>query len=1075
MRKILALVAVFMLYSAWSMAQTKTITGKVTDQQGNPVPFATIKVKGTTKGVAADAQGNFTLQAQPNDVLLVTAVSYGDIELTVGNESNVSAVLQGQNNLSEVVVTALGIRRQKNTLPYAAQQIAGEDISKVRTGNAATALSGKISGLQIIQGNGIGGSTNIVIRGAKSLTGNNQALFVVDGVPIDNSNNNANGTNRGNPNISQTTGRGGYDYGNAAADINPDDIESINVLKGAAATALYGSRAANGVIMVTTKKAKRGLGVTINSGIIVGRIDKSTFPKYQNQYGAGYSDPYQKDGFLYFDANGDGTKDLVVPTSEDASYGVKFDPNLMVYHWDAFDPNGPNYLKPKPWVAAQNNPSEFYETAVSTNNNVSLDAASDKGSIKLGFTRNDEHGVLPNSRITKNIINFGSSYNITDKLVISASANYSKVDGKGRYGTGYDGLNLNQNFRQWYQTNVDIKEQEQAYFRNSQNVTWNWSDPSTPAGLRPIYTDNYYWTRYQNFSKDNRSRIFGNIALNYRATDWLSFLARVTVDNYSELLEERIAVGSTDIPEYSRFDRTYNETNYDLIANFDKDITNDINLKALAGINLRRNSIKSSFAITSGGLNVPGLYTIANSKGTIPAPVETDQPKAVDGYFGGVTLGYRDFITLDATLRRDRSSTLPVGDNAYNYYAISGSWLFSHHMVNVPWISSGKLRLNYATVGNDAPWGSLKDVYDQPNPFGGSVLFSLPNTKNNSALVPERTNSREIGLEMSFFRNRLGFDVSYYHTNTINQIIPVAVSTTTGYSSKFVNAGDIENKGIELSMFGTPVRTQDFSWNINLNWTRNRNKVLELYGESQNLQLGAFQGGVSVNASLGQPYGTIQGRTWNMVNGEKLVGTNGRYSLTSTTTNIIGNVNPDWIGGIYNTFKYKDISLGFLIDVRQGGDLFSLDMYYGGATGVLEESAGLNDLGNPSRNTIADGGGVIMPGVTEDGKPNTKRVENTFGTFGYAYNPAAAFVYDASYVKLREMVLTYSLPGSIYAGVKAIKGIDLSLIGRNLWIIHKNLPYSDPEENLSSGNIQGYQSGAYPTTRSLGFNVRLKF
>ena len=540
-------------------------------------------------------------------------------------------------------------------------------------------------------------------------------------------------------------------------------------------------------------------------------------------------------------------------------------------------------------------------------------------------------------------------------------------------------------------------------------------------------------------------------------------------------MEERIAVGSTDIPEYSRFDRTYNETNYDLIANFDKDITDDINLKALAGINLRRNSIKSSFAITSGGLNVPGLYTIANSKGTIPAPVETDQPKAVDGYFGGVTLGYRDFITLDATLRRDRSSTLPVGDNAYNYYAISGSWLFSHHMVNVPWISSGKLRLNYATVGNDAPWGSLKDVYDQPNPFGGSVLFSLPNTKNNSALVPERTNSREIGLEMSFFRNRLGFDVSYYHTNTINQIIPVAVSTTTGYSSKFVNAGDIENKGIELSMFGTPVRTQDFSWNINLNWTRNRNKVLELYGESQNLQLGAFQGGVSVNASLGQPYGTIQGRTWNMVNGEKLVGTNGRYSLTSTTTNIIGNVNPDWIGGIYNTFKYKDISLGFLIDVRQGGDLFSLDMYYGGATGVLEESAGLNDLGNPSRNTIADGGGVIMPGVTEDGKPNTKRVENTFGTFGYAYNPAAAFVYDASYVKLREMVLTYSLPGSIYAGVKAIKGIDLSLIGRNLWIIHKNLPYSDPEENLSSGNIQGYQSGAYPTTRSLGFNVRLKF
>lgn len=1071
----LPLLGGLLLFTIVVFSQTKTITGKVTDDQGNPIPFATVKIKGSAKGVAADQQGNFTIQANPNDEIVISAVSFGETEIKLTGENSVSVVLTNENSMSEVVVTALGIRRQKNTLPYAAQQINGDDVSKLRTSNAASALSGKISGLQIIQGNGIGGSTNVVIRGAKSLTGNNQALFVVDGVPIDNSNNNSNGTNRGNPLISQTTGRGGYDYGNAAADINPDDIASINVLKGAAATALYGSRAANGVIMITTKKGKKGVGITVNSGIIVGKIDKSTFPTYQNQYGAGYSDPYQKDGFLYFDVDGDGIKDLVVPTSEDASYGVVFDPTLMVYHWDAFEANGPNYHKAKPWVAAQNNPSEFYETAVSTNNNVQLDAVSDKGSIKLGFTRNDEHGVLPNSRVTKNIVNFGSSYNITDKLVVNALANYSKIDGKGRYGTGYDGLNVNQNFRQWYQTNVDIKEQKDAYFRNNQNVTWNWSDPSTEAGLRPIYTDNYYWTRYQNFENDTRSRVFGNVSLNYKATNWLNFLARVTMDTYSELQEERIAVGSTDVAEYARFDRSYNETNYDLIANVDQDINEDLNLKALAGINLRRNTIRSSFANTAGGLTVPGLYSIKNSKGTVPAPVETYQPKAVDGYFGGITLGYRDFLTLDATIRRDRSSTLPEDNNAYNYYAISGSWLFSHHLSNVPWISSGKVRMNYATVGNDAPWGSLTDVYDQPDPFGGAVLFSLPNTKNNSELVPERTNSKEIGLEMAFFSNRLGFDVSYYHTNTVNQIIPVAVSTATGYSSKFVNAGDIENRGIELSMFGTPVKTRDFSWNINLNWTRNRNEVVALYDESKNLQLAALQGGVSINASLGEPYGTIQGRTWNLQDGQKLVGTNGRYSLTSTTTNIIGNVNPDWIGGIYNTFRYKSLSLGFLIDVRQGGDLFSLDMYYGSATGVLEESAGLNDLGNPSRNTIANGGGVIMPGVTVDGKPNTQRVENVYGTFGYSYNPAAKFVYDASYVKLRETVLSYSLPQNVFRAVNAIKGVDLSLIGRNLWLIHKNLPNSDPEENLSSGNIQGYQSGAYPTTRSIAFNVRLKF
>jgi hypothetical protein len=305
--------------------------------------------------------------------------------------------------------------------------------------------------------------------------------------------------------------------------------------------------------------------------------------------------------------------------------------------------------------------------------------------------------------------------------------------------------------------------------------------------------------------------------------------------------------------------------------------------------------------------------------------------------------------------------------------------------------------------------------------------------------------------------------------------MPVSVSTATGYSSKYVNAGTIENKGIELSVYATPVKTRDFSWTANINWTRNRNEVVALYDKSTNLQIASFQGGVSINASLGQPYGTIQGKTWQMLNGEKLVGSNGRYVITSTTNNVIGNINPDWTGGIQNTFKYKDFSLGFLVDMRKGGDVFSLDRYYGMATGLYPESAGLNDLGNPSRNTIANGGGVIMPGVTADGKENIKRVENIYGTYGYAYNPAAAFVYDASYVKLREANITYSLPQSLVSKLRVIHGIDFSIIGRNLWIIHKNLPYSDPEENLTSGNVQGYQSGAYPTTRTIGANLKFKF
>ncbi len=1058
-----------LLFVSLSLLSHAQIKGRVTNaKDGAPIDGVTVNVKGGLAATSTNADGRFTINVTKNEVTLAfSAVGFLPKSLTAKNGQDITITLdQDTRSMNEVVVTALGVKRNKNSLPYAAQQVSGDEVSRARGGNIASALSGKVSGLQVIQGNGIGASTNVVIRGNKSLTSSNQALFVVDGVPIDNSNTNS---------ANQRTGRGGYDYGNAAADINPDDIESVNVLKGAAATALYGSRAANGVIMITSKKAKRGLGITVNSGVIIGTMDRSTFPTYQKQYGAGYSDPYQKDGFLYFDANGDGVKDYVVPTAEDASYGVKFDPNLLVYHWDAFDPASPNYRKAKPWVAAQNDPRSFYETSVSTNNNVMFDGVSDKGFFKLGYTRNSEKGILPNSKVIKNIINFGASYAMTDKLTFSALINYSKIDGKGRYGTGYNGRNVNQNFRQWYQTNVDVQEQKEAYFRNRQNITWNWSDPSTAAGTRPIYTDNYYWIVYQNYETDTRSRVFGNIALDYKPLKWLSLLARITVDNYTELQEERIAVGSQLVPAYSRFDRTYNEINYDFMANVDHQLTADINFKALAGINMRRNQIRSSAAATNGGLVVAGLYSIANSKGTVTAPVEAYQPKAVDGYFGGVTFDFRKFLTVDATIRRDRSSTLPESANAYNYYALSGSWLFSHHLKELSWLSSGKLRVNYATVGNDAPWGSVKDVYDQPAPFGGSLLYSLPPNKNNDNLIPEETRSKEIGIEAAFLRNRLGFDITYYHTNTTNQIIPVAVSTSTGYSNKFVNAGNIENKGIELSLYATPVKTKYFSWVINVNWTRNRNKVLELYNDSKNLQLAALQGGVSINATLGQPYGTIQGKTWDLVNGERLVKANGRYSLSTSTSNVIGNVNPDWTGGVYNTLKYKNLSLGFLIDVRQGGDVFSLDMFYGMATGVLPESVGLNDLGNPSRNTIATGGGVIMPGVTADGKPNTKRVENVFGTFGYAQNPAAAFVYDASYVKLRELNLTYSIPQRVFGKVKAIKGAEVGIIGRNLWIIHKNLPYSDPEETLSSGNVQGYQSGAYPTTRSIGVNVKVKF
>src|SRR5260221_1021280 len=809
MTKLLTLSIVLIFSTMAIFAQTRSVTGKIIDEKGDPVPFATIVVKGHKQGVSADQNGNFLARINPGETLIFSATGYTPKEYLPGSESTINLTLsRNQAAIEEVVVTALGIKRAKNSLPYAAQQISGDDVSRIRTGNAVSALSGKISGLEIRQGNTMGGSTNVVIRGNKTFTTSNQALFVVDGVPINNSNTHT---------ATQQRGAGGYDYGNAAADINPDDIESINVLKGAAASALYGSRAGNGVIMITTKQGRKGTNVTINAGLTVGQIDKSTFPKYQKEYGAGYSSNYQKDGFLYFDVLGNGTKELVVPTSEDASYGTKFDPNLLVYQWDAFDPTSPYFHKKKPWVAAANDPSTFYDTSVSNNTNIRLDGASDKGSYKLGFTRNDEKGTLPNSHLTKNIFNFGASYNVARGLTASASVNYSRITGLGRYGSGSSGLNLHQNFRQWHQTNVHLHEKKEGFFRTGKNRTWKWAHPSKASGLVSKYTNNYYWTRYKNYETDSRNRTFGNIVLNYKATSWLNFVGRISVDNYDEIQEERIAVGSQGTPAYNRFNRHFNETNYDFIANVDKDLSRDFNLKGLAGVNQRKSQESSVYSATNGGLVVPDFYAISNSKGTVSAPTEKYIPVAVDGYFGGATLTYRNFLTLDAAYRRDRSSTLPQNNNVYSYYSLSGSWQFIHHLQQLTWLSSGKLRANYATVGNDATPLSLKDAYDVNPPFGSTLLYSLPDIKNNPVLKPERTDSKEIGLEMSFLQSRVGFDLTYYQTNTVDQIYPVNISTATGYASKYVNAGNVSNKGFEASLFFTPVRTRDFSWNVNVN------------------------------------------------------------------------------------------------------------------------------------------------------------------------------------------------------------------------------------------------------------------
>ena len=1053
-----------------TFAQEKTISGTVADDTGLPLPGVNIIIKGTTSGTQSDFDGNYAISASEGQTLIYSYVGFETQEILVGASNSINVSMQAGSVLDEVVVTALGISREKQSLGYSTQEVTGEEISTVKSNNFVNALSGQVSGLQVRRNNNFGGSTNVVIRGNTSLTGNNQALFVIDGVPISNRNTNAAGQGQASGNY--------YDYGNAAADINPDDIESVNVLKGAAASALYGSRAANGVIMITTKKGNKakGLGVTINSNATVGFIDESTFAKYQNQYGPGYGNY-----FTFEDIDGDGVDDQVENYIDDASYGPAFDPNLYIYQWDSFDPASPNYLKKSPYIAGENGPITFFETPVTLTNSISISNGFEQGSYRLGYTKLDQSGLMPNSQLDRHNFVFSGNFKVSEKLTATGFANYIKTDGKGRNSTGYND-NVVGNMKQWWSTATDIKEQRDIYFATHRNVGWN-PGSSTP-GAAPIYWDNPYWTRYENYQNDTRNRFIGNMSLNYEITDWFNITGRIATDTYNELQEERRAVGSVATrfgasagarpnvgSGYLRRDITSTETNYDLMLNFDTDLSETISLAGILGSNIRRNEFNSIASTTAGGLLIPGLYSLQNGVSGQLNPLERAEKIGVDGIYASASLGFNNLVYLDATIRRDHFSTLPEDESTFYYPSVSTSFVFSK-VLDVNAITFGKLRLNYAEVGNGAPFDRLYDTYV----INGDIGTSIPNTSKNPNLKPETTKSIEAGIEMKFIDNRLGFDVAYYKSNSIDQIVTVPVSASTGYTGKELNAGEIENRGIEVSLNAMPVKTDDFSWGFNVNWSQNKNEVLELADGIETIQLGSFQGGVTINAVKGEPYGVIYGTDYIYQDGQRVVDpVSGKYLQTANSNNVLGDTNPDWMMGISNTLTYKDLSFSFLIDIQEGGSIFSLDQYYGQATGVYAETAYINDLGNPVRNPLSEGGGLINPGVNPDGSTNTTRMAaDGFSGFGYSVAPNSEFVYDASYIKLRQVALTYNMP-SKFLDNTFMTGLSFSVTGSNLWIIDKNLPHADPESGLSSGNLQGYSTGSLPTTQDYGFNIKAQF
>jgi TonB-linked SusC/RagA family outer membrane protein len=1093
MKRITSLLVFLMFFWLWSIAQDIQITGKVTNaDDGSILPGVSVMVKGTSQGATTNVNGEFSLKTTAEATLVISYVGMKTIEVPVAGQTVMNITMEMEaTGLEEVVVTALGVSRDKKSLGYSVQKVSGEELTTNKGNDFTSALSGKVAGLQIKTNTNFGGSTNILLRGTSSLTGNNQALFVVDGVPIDNTILNT---------TDQINGRHGYDFGNTASDINPNDIESISVLKGAAATALYGSRASGGVILIVTKKGtkNKAVGVSYSGNASIGVIDRSTFPKYQTKYGGGYGidwysspdDGSEHLGVEYWDWNGDGENEYIDPTYEDASMGEPFDPNFKVWQWNSFIPGLSTYNQAQPWVAAKHDPSYFFDKSKSFSNSLQVSGGGENATYRFSYQNLVQTGIMPNSKLTKNNISFTGTYDITSKLKITSFANYISDDTKGRNVTGYSG-NILSSFRQWYQVNVDILDQKEAYDKLGTNATWNMN---APDDLSPAYWDNPYWDRYQNYETDGRNRFIGYAKLDWTITDFLSITGRAAVDNYSYIQEERRAVGS--IPEdfgvgagdpssasvssgYALRKGDFNEMNFDLMANFKKDLTENLNLTGLIGTNIRKRAFSNVYSSTNGGLAVPEIYSLANTQSPELLPEETAGKIQVNGVFASASLGISNMVFIDGTLRMDQSSTLPADNNTYFYPSVSTSFIFSE-LISNDLLSLGKLRLNYAEVGNDAPFSSLYDTYSQAFPFNGNGVAYSNTTKMNPELKSERTKSFETGLTLNFLQNRVGFDIAYYDNRSIDQIMPAAISTATGYEKKFVNAGEISNKGVEVMLNFTPVKLKDLVWDVNVNWAKNNNEVVSLAKGIDNLQLASLQGGVTINARVGEPFGTIQGTDYVYYNDvrkpENRIIEDGIYQKTQTSDKVIGDINPDWTAGIGSNLAYKNLKFSFLIDWKQGGDLFSLDMWYGSSTGLYEESAGLNELGNPVRNYASDGGGLILQGVLPDGTKNTVRSDN-MGTYytpiGSYVAPNAMFIYDASYVKLREVSLTYNLPKKLVG--KVVQSASVSLVGNNLWIIHKNLPYADPETTQGAGNIQGWQSGVMPSTRNFGITLNVNF
>jgi TonB-linked SusC/RagA family outer membrane protein len=1049
----------------------RTISGTVTDDSNQPLIGASVFVKDNAGvGTITDFEGYYELSV-PEDAsaLVISYTGYETKEVAIGASNTINIELLEGVTLEAATVTALGIAREEKSLGYAVQELDGDAVAAAKETNLVNALPGTIAGVQIGGApSTLGGSSRILIRGASSFLGNNQPLFVVDGVPMDNSNFASNSQMRG---FGDATA---YDYGNTIQDIDPQSIEKVSVLKGAAASALYGQRGANGVILITTKNGsgKKGLGVEINSNTSFETAQN--FIPHQQVYGGGAINGATTHGFNEV-IDTDGETYLYPTYSKDGSWGPKYDPNVNVRHWDSWDPNNPEtYRETRPWVAPENDYTAFFQQGLTLTNSVALSGANDKGSFRAGYTNLDQTGVIPEGELQRNSFSLNSQYNLSDKVRVGVSGNYVRTDAENRNVTGYNNANPMQAFTQWWQTQLDLDRLQNTTLADGTQMTWNARGPQRDGDGNllfydhtPNFFDNPYWVRQNYLQEDTRNRFFGNANVAVDLLEGLTLNGRIGTDFYQFSLREGIPVQSVETSYYGETERRFQETNMELRLDYEKTFGR-LSINALAGGNRMRQLSRRSSVETNGGILLDGFYNISNSA---EAPIaETYEFNwGINSLFASVSFGWDNWIYLDVSARNDWSSTLPEGENSYFYPAVSTSFVLSElpFLQGNDIVSFLKVRASYAQVGNDASPYSLTNVYSPLTPnFNSAPRYGVPNSRNNPALRPELTSEVEFGLDARLLNDRISLGVSYYDRTTADQIFAVPTSVATGFTSSILNAGEMRNWGYEVQASFRAIQTKDFSWDIGVNAFRQFNEVVSLADGVQSIARGAtwaadlrIQEGRGYMALFGQDYVYDD-------NGNRMVDDNGNYMFTDERV-FLGSAIADWTGGISTTLNYKNFQLSALVDFQEGGVIHSTSLQWAKYSGMHPETVEFNGESDTRAN------GMVLPGVKADGTPNDIRIDpQTY--YQSFWNRAAPNVYEASFVKLREVRLSYTLP-SRFLGDSFLRGLNVSVYGRNLAILSSDLPFLDPQIITGAGNDQGLENAQVPSTRSVGFNLTFKF